>query len=471
MATKPATRMGESDAFSWYMERDPLLRSTVVTVLLFDRRPDPVLVRDKAERASRTIPGLRHRITEAPLRLAPPRWTVDADFDLSWHVRRIEAPRPGTLGSVLELARIAGMTEFDRAHPLWEWTSIDGLERGRSAIVLKHHHSLMDGIGGMRLAAHLFDLEPGSPDPGPMPDAPEPEHLSTPALVADALSYDWQRLSNLATSQTSSVLGIVRRAARHPAEAAGRTVSTVRSIARMVRPVAETRSPLMTDRKLGRHYDALELPLDDLRRAARKVGVTLNDAFLGGVAGGLRRYHLRHDTSCEELRVTLPISIRRDDDPLAGNRITLMRVTVPASVVDPVDRMRAVHELVGRARTEPAIPFTNAVAAALNLLPPGFVGGMLKHVDLVVSDVPGLEQPLYVGDARVERFYPFGPTIGAAANVTLLSYRDTCGIGVNTDVGAVPDPDVLMDCLREDFEQILDLAGDHGSVRLPARLP
>ena len=108
MASKPAAHMGESDAFSWYMERDPLLRSTVVTVLLFDRAPDPALLRDKAERASRIIPGLRHRLTEAPLRLAPPRWTVDADFDLSWHFRRLEAPRPGTLGGVLELAASRG---------------------------------------------------------------------------------------------------------------------------------------------------------------------------------------------------------------------------------------------------------------------------------------------------------------------------------------------------------------------------
>ena len=216
MASKPAAHMGESDAFSWYMERDPLLRSTVVTVLLFDRRPDPVLLRDKAERASRIVPGLRHRLTEAPLRLAPPRWTVDADFDLSWHFRRIEAPRPGTLGGVLELARIAGMTAFDRAHPLWEWTSIDGLEHGRAALVLKHHHSLMDGIGGMQLAAQLFDLEPGSSDPGPMPDAPEPEHLSTPALVVDALSYDWQRLSSFASRHTTSLWGVARHAARRP---------------------------------------------------------------------------------------------------------------------------------------------------------------------------------------------------------------------------------------------------------------
>ncbi|MCJ7671858.1 MAG: diacylglycerol O-acyltransferase, partial [Acidimicrobiia bacterium] len=96
MSEKPEAHMRDSDAFSWYMEADPLLRSTVVSVLLFDRCPDLAVLLDRAERASRLVPGLRHRLVEPPLRLAPPRWTVDPDFDLSWHVRHVEAPHPKT---------------------------------------------------------------------------------------------------------------------------------------------------------------------------------------------------------------------------------------------------------------------------------------------------------------------------------------------------------------------------------------
>ena len=158
MREKPAAHMRDTDAFSWYMERDPLLRSTVVTVLLFDRSPDFAGLRDKGERASRLVPGLRHRLVVPPLRLAPPRWIVDPDFDLSWHVRRVEAPSPKTLGAVLEFARNAGMAGFDPARPMWEWTLVEGLEDGRAAVVLKFHHALTDGIGAMQLAATLFDL-------------------------------------------------------------------------------------------------------------------------------------------------------------------------------------------------------------------------------------------------------------------------------------------------------------------------
>ena len=233
--------------------------------------------------------------------------------------------------------------------------------------------------------------------------------------------------------------------------------------------MTDTRSSLMTARKLGWHYDVLEISLADLKRAARATGGTLNDAFVGGVAGGLRRYHERHGASCEELRVTLPISIRHEGDPIGGNRIALMRFTIPVGIVDPVKRMGAVHELTGEARGEPSIPLTNAIAGALNVLPPALVGGMLKHVDFLASNVPGLPMPLYIGGARLERFYPFGPTVGAAVNVTLLSYRDTCGIGVTTDTGAVPDPEVLTDCLREDFDEILNVGGEHAPVMLPSR--
>ena len=460
--------MAESDALSWYMERDPLLRSTIVVVLVLDRSPDPEVLRERADRASRLVPGLRHTVFEPPLRLTPPRWLVDPDFDLSWHVRHIEAPHPRTLAGVLELARIAGTAGFDRARPMWEWTVAHGLENGQAAVVLKFHHSLMDGIGAMQLAATLFDAQRDGADPGPMPDAPRPELPSLVDALTDVTEYNWDRASRFVRRHAASVVGQAEQALRHPMDAAARAIETARSVAKTVRPVTDTKSPIMVQRHLGRHYNVLEFALDDLQRAASRAHSTINDAFVAGVAGGLRRYHDRHDSRCDELRVTLPISLRDEGDPIGGNRITLMRFDVPAGIEDPVSRMRAIHQLALEARTEPSIPYTNAIAGALNLLPSRLVGGMLKHVDFVATNVPGLATPLYVGGARLERFYSFAPTIGASVNVSLLSYCGTCTIGVNTDTGAVPDPDVLMDGLREDFESILDLGGDHRPVVLPA---
>ena len=161
----------------------------------------------------------------------------------------------------------------------------------------------------------------------------------------------------------------------------------------------------------------------------------------------------------------MPISIRKEGDPAGGNRITLMRFPVPLGDVDVRARVRTLHDRATASRAEPSIPLTNAIAGLLNLLPTGVVGSMLKHVDFLASNVPGLDAPIFVGGARVRALYPFGPTIGAALNVTLLSYCGTCNVGINTDTGAVPDPEALMACLCEGFDEVLALGGAHAPVQ------
>jgi diacylglycerol O-acyltransferase / wax synthase len=184
----------------------------------------------------------------------------------------------------------------------------------------------------------------------------------------------------------------------------------------------------------------LEFPLAEMLGAAHEAGAKHNDAFIAGVTGGLRYYHERHDAQVQELRLTMPISIRKTNDPIGGNRITLMRFKVPVGVAEPSKRMAEIHRRCDSVKADRSLPFTNAIAGALNLLPRGYIGGML---------------------------YGFGPTIGAALNVTLMSYCDTCYVGVNIDTGAVPDPDVLMDCLRNGFDEVLAVGGGTGRALLP----
>ena len=363
--------MRDSDAFTWYMEADPLLRSTIVSVVVLDTEPDAQRLLDRVERATRVSPGFRDKVTEIPLRLANPRWVVDPDFNLGFHVRHIAAPTPGTLEQVFEFARQTGMACFDRERPLWEFTLIDGLEDGRAALVMKIHHALTDGIGGMDMAHHLFDTEPNGEPLGPMPDPPSPEHLTSAALVRDALHHNVSKAASLLREIRCDRRGYVPHALRHPDSAVRDTLAVVWSVARTVQPVTSTLSPLMQNRRLGWHYDALTVPLDELRGAAHAIGLSLNDAFLGALSGGLLRYHERHGFSAEELRLTMPISIRTPDDPIGGNRITLMRFKIPTSLRDPVVRMRRIDELCLTARYEQAIPYTNAIAAALNVLPRG----------------------------------------------------------------------------------------------------
>jgi WS/DGAT/MGAT family acyltransferase len=469
MAEVVETHVRETDAFTMSMERDPLLRSTIVAVALFDRSPDWDVLVDRVERATRLTPTFREKLLPAPLDLAPPRWVVDPDFDLGWHLRRIEAPQPKTLDTVLTIARNIGMSAFDPARPLWEFTLVEGLTGGRAALVMKVHHALTDGIGGVRLAAHVVDLTREPADLGPLPEAPAARPHGSLEALRDAVAFDLDRWLHVARHQLASLPGTLARVVRDPVGSLSGAVATAGSIARFVRPITDTRSPVMTERRLQWHYDALDVPTDALKRAGKAVDGTLNDAFIGGITGGLRRYHDRHGAPVDTLRVTMPISTRRDDDPEGGNRVTLVRFDVPVGIEDPAERMREIDRLCGELRRDRALPYSNLIAGALNLLPAGFTGGMLKHVDFLASNVPGFGDDVFVGGALVEAFYPFGPTIRSAANITLMSYRGTCNIGVNTDLGAVPDPDLFVDCLVEGFEEVLTLAGEHPPVRLPRR--
>jgi diacylglycerol O-acyltransferase len=265
----------------------------------------------------------------------------------------------------------------------------------------------------------------------------------------------------------TSVPGDAAHALRHPREAVTETVATVQSVARFLQPVPSTLSPVMTERHLAWYYDVLQFPLVDVLNAAHAAGVKLNDAFLAGATAGLRRYHEEHGVQVDELRVAMPVSIRKDGDPIGGNRITLMRFKVPVGIADPSERMQETQRRCEPMKTDRSLPFTDALAGTLNLLPRAYIGGMLKHIDFLASNVPGIPVPLYLSGAKVDGFYAFGPTIGAALNITLMSYCGTCFVGINIDAGAVPDPGVLMECMRDGFDEVLAVGGQTGHVVLP----
>jgi len=153
----------------------------------------------------------------------------------------------------------------------------------------------------------------------------------------------------------------------------------------------------------------------------------------------------------------MPVNLRTDDDAPGGNRITLMRFDVPVGEADPAQRIARIHRRTSRVREERSLPYTQLIAGAMNLMPRWYIGSVLRHVDFLCSDVPGIPVPLYLGGARMTAQYAFGPTIGAAVNVTLLSYIDTCELGIDVDTGAIGDVDVFHACLVDGFDEVLSL--------------
>jgi diacylglycerol O-acyltransferase / wax synthase len=459
--------MGASDAFTWRMERDPALRSTIVVVDWLDRAPDWDALVARVDRISRLMPSLRQRVVESPVGFTGPRWSYDPHFDLDWHIRRVAAPAPRTRKTVLQFARRSAMDAFDRDRPLWELTLVDGLEDGQAALVVKFHHSLSDGVGGMRMLEIIADPQREPPDLGPLPPEPRGETPDQLTLVTGVVGSMGAQLAGLARCGPRAAIPALIRSVRDPFGLACDTAAMARSVYRTAAPSAGAMSPLLRGRSMTRHLAMLRLSLDALKKAARTADGTVNDAYLAVVTGGLRRYHEWHGTTVEYLRAVIPISLRSAQDTGWGNKITLMRLTVPAGEPDPAARMRLLHGLTEAAREEPSLPVTGAIAAALNLLPVGYVAGILKHADFVASNVPGVPRPVYVAGGKVTGMCAFGPTIGTSLNTTLVSYAGACDIGINIDTAAVPDPHVLLACLQESAAEITAL-GRVGPARKPA---
>jgi len=441
--------MSQSDAVLWSIERDRQLRSTITAVSMLDRPPDQAKLRRRIEATVDAVPRLRQRVVDPPLGIGRPRWVDDADIDLAYHVRTIAAPPGDDYRWLLDFAAAMAGAGFDRDRPLWELVIIEGLGGGRSALVQKVHHSLTDGIGGIELMLGMLDrTRSGRATRADAPPGTASAHSTgTSAGPAWAVPRppDWAR------SMITDPVGSTTRAWR----LAG-------SVARLLSPGGQRRSPVLRGHSTRWRFDTLELPLTTLRRAGEAAQGTINDAFLAAIAGGLRRYHLEHGADVAGLRLTLPVSLRGAADPVGSNHFTPVRFVLPIGEKDTAARIRQVGELSRRWRHEPALPLTDMIAMMLNQFHPivttAVMGSLLKGTDFVATNVPGVPFRCYLAGAEVLRQFGFAPLSGAAINVALVSHAGTACIGVNMDCAAVADPDVLVACLHDGFNELHSLA-------------
>ncbi|MGH3450800.1 MAG: WS/DGAT domain-containing protein, partial [Haloechinothrix sp.] len=204
-----------------------------------------------------------------------------------------------------------------------------------------------------------------------------------------------------------------------------------------------------------------DVQLDDLKRAGKAVGGSVNDAFLASVLGTFRQYHEHHGVRVDRMPLSMPISLRAPDDPLGGNRFAGVRFDAPVGEPDPAARIASIREFIVNARAEPAIGFLDLITPVLSRLPGAVLtqiaGGMTNVSDVQASNIPGLGHPVYLAGAKVERMYPMGPRPGVAAMVTVVSYDGTCCVGVNVDPDVVTDIELFERCLRGGFDEVLAL--------------
>lgn len=466
--TDAATAWGQSpdlsafETLTWRIEADPRLRSTITVVDVLDQVPDWDRLVAAHDWGTRMVPRFRQRVVEPALPLGTAAWAVDEHFDLGHHLRRVRLPQPGTFRQLLDLAQQVAMTPFDRARPPWEAVLVEGLEGGRAGYILKLHHSATDGLGGIQLLSllHSRTREPAADKPQPAP--PPAESLTPVGRLADELSHQLRSSPSTATRHAVRVLRLARQAMGRPDRALGDALDLVRSAQRVLSPPPVPRSPLLNQRSLSWRFESHEVPLVDLKAAAKAAGGSVNDAFLAALLGAFRRYHEHFGVPIDQMPVAIPISLRAGDDPMGGNRFAGARLAAPVGEPDPRERIRLVREFVLEARAEPAIDALSVLAPALNRLPTQVLVRLIRQYtrghDLQASNVPGIAHPVYLAGARITHMFPFGPLPGCAAMAALVSHNGTCCVGVNLDAAAVTEPDVFAECLRAGFDEVLALA-------------
>lgn len=434
---------------------DPTMRSPVVGLFLLEKSPDVDALMRRMDRLSRQFPVLRQRMVEPGFVFNSPRLVVDPYFDVRLHVSRFRAPSPGTWQYVLGVARRQSLIDLDRDRPLWRAVLIEDLEAGRAAVVVVLHHAIADGQGMVMLMASLVDWSQDPPAEPPLPPVPEAGVVDPLAVTWTALLSGGKRLAEQGVETVGKVPGLAVSAITDPVGAVSSTVGGVGSLLRVAAVHRQPLSPVMRSRSTTYTSRTLDVPFPQLKAAGKAVGHSINDVFLAALTGGMRRYHEQHGDVPPRLRVNIPISIRTEADDASTNAVSIARLELRVDETDPLVRMQDASEVVGAARREPAHQRINELAELQRFAPAFVLGRIAQTSDFTASNVPGPPVPVWLGGAHVERLYPLVPTVGAAVNITLLSYSGTwASIGVSMDDAAVVDPDAMMAALAAGFAEV-----------------
>jgi WS/DGAT/MGAT family acyltransferase len=424
------------------------------------------------------LPPMRWRLAEVPLGLDYPYWVDDRDFDLDFHVRELALPSPGSNDQLAEqTARIASRP-LDRARPLWELYVIGGLESGDVAVLTKIHHAVIDGMSGAEIMGLLLDLTPeGRPAPEPISDpaerAPSDQEmlmrglLGLPRYPVRALRSIPRAIPNIEETPFGILpgAGLVGRLGR----GASRTVrrdGTPRGAQRLTAPKTSFNGPISPHRR----FAFGDLSLADVKAVKNAYGVTVNDVVVAICASAVRRWLVEHgELPDDPLVAQIPVSVRSESQMgTYGNRIMLMAAPLPTHVEDPVLRLQATHDsmkdMKQRHRALPA----ELLQDVNHFIPPAVFARAARLTfrlstsragsptwNLVISNVPGPQFPLYLAGGRLRANYPVSViTDGMGLNITVMSTDGNMNFGIVADRDQMPDVWKLIGWLQEGLEEL-----------------
>ena len=459
-----AEELSAADRASLQSEVGPV-NMAVGGVLVAERGPGTTAdaIAERLAARLHLIPRYRQRLEELPLGLGGTAWADDPHFDLHWHVRGASLPAPAGMAQLEELVAREMSRRLDRSRPLWEIVVVEEVEGDRSAVLAKMHHALVDGIAAVGVALLLLDPQP-EPIEYPPPeteDAPVSGRRGRLDLLQRLAAAPAERVHRLLLEATTRALEATPRRA---AEDVKRATGLVGELARS-RPQAPA-TPLNAPLSPNRRFATLSAPLDELKRAGKAAGGTVNDALLAAVAGMLRRY-LGEAAGGRSPVALVPVSVRpQEAEGKTGNHVSTVFVDLPAGEPDPTERIRLVGAEMRELRGSAAVQAGALVASAAGWVPPLLSSvlvratGSVRAFNLVVSNVPGPQQPFYLNGSRVLEVYPVVPLNPANQRLTvgILSYDGVVHVGLLADAALDPGIEVARDALAAALDEVIATA-------------
>ena len=451
-------KMSDAEGLMWRLEKDPYLSSTFAAVTILDRSPNFDRLLARMERAVRVVERLGQRVQPAPVNLTAPMWVDDNNFDLRYHVRHTALPKPGSMRQLLDLASLIAGDAFDRTRPLWQFVLVDGLRGGKAALIQKLHHTIADGETSVKMSLQFLDFERDAADPPPLDESAFADREPGPAEPQGDLWHD------LLAGSLRLPIGLIRQIKDLLADPTGlpgagsAAADTVRGIVSQLSETDRAKSPVWVERSLRRRMEVLRAPFGPTKAAAKRLGGTLNTAFLTAAAEAAGRYHERVGAPVEELRASMAVSTRGDSS--GSNAFSLARMLVPTGAMPIAERFGWIQAAAGAARESSATASLETLAAVAATLPTSVITRLARQqaqtVDFATSNVRGSPVPLFIAGAEVLENYAVGPLAGVAFNLPLLSYTHSLDMGVNIDAAAVAEPKLLRDCLETAFADLAD---------------
>ncbi len=457
-------RLTGLDSSFLHLEKDGAHMHVASTTLFEGPPPAYAEFRDHIASRLDRVPRFRQKLRFVPFGQGRPVWVDDPHLNLAYHVRHTSLPPPGSEQQLRNLAARIFSQQLDRSKPLWELWLVEGLEGGRFAIVGKTHHCLVDGVSGVDITTVLFDTdrEPeGSEEPGLSGWIPEPEP-SDAELLAESVV---ERL--VSPREVYRGLRRVLRGPRRAASAALEAASAAGTFAWSGWGAPPT--PFNVEIGPHRRFAWVRASLAELKQVKNELGGTVNDVILATVAGALGRYMRArgHATAGLEIRAMVPVSVRSDEQRGAlGNRVSTMMAPLPVWCEDPTERLHRVSEVMGDLKSSKQAMGASVLTQLADFAPPTIAGqaarlqSRQRFFNLVVTNVPGPQFPLYLLGRRMERVFPMVPLAKRqAVNVGIMSYDGQVNFGLIGDYDAMGDLDDLAADLEDAVEELIEAGG------------